>query len=81
MNIAIVPPVSHFDLYGRDAPECGTCEGSGQSSYLHGPYETTRECPDCYGTGRFARCPSCLDGTTWETGDTCPTCDGYTSLH
>lgn len=75
-----IAPVDAFDALDVLAPECGECEGSGLVTYHHGPYERTRECEHCHGTGRHLPCPHCTDGTHPQSGDTCPTCDGYAAL-
>jgi DnaJ-class molecular chaperone len=73
-------PVEATTVTGTFAPECEDCEGSGITTYLHGPYVRTRECDTCHGTGRYLLCPACADGVSPTTGDTCTTCDGFAAL-
>lgn len=73
--------VDAYEVLGVTAPECDECEGSGVVTYCHGPHERERECDHCHGFGRRLPCPHCIDGTQSGTGDTCPTCGGYASLH
>ncbi|MEV4741633.1 hypothetical protein [Streptomyces sp. NPDC049555] len=70
--------VDAYEVLGFEAPECCECE-DGTLFYCDGPYERTRECETCRGTGRFLVCPQCIDGLA--AGADCLTCDGAGTLH
>ncbi|GGX36297.1 hypothetical protein [Streptomyces noursei] len=72
--------VEAITTLGTPAPECNECEGTGTTTYLHGPHEHTRECNACHGAGHRLSCPACTDGTNPGTGDTCTLCDGFAIL-
>ncbi|MFI0912538.1 hypothetical protein [Streptomyces abikoensis] len=70
--------VDAYEMLGIEAPACGECE-DGTLFYCDGPYEASRECETCRGTGRALSCPRCAGGLLGD-GD-CLTCDGAGTLH